>query len=88
MTSRQRSDAARLLHSLSTHGSGPGAPPSLPARYLSPEDVAALFGVPLETVYQWRRKRTGPPGFRVGRHLRYDPNAVAQWVADQSREVA
>ncbi|GGV39598.1 hypothetical protein GCM10010495_66210 [Kitasatospora herbaricolor] len=61
---------------------------TLPARYLEPEEVAELFGVPLETVYQWRRKRTGPPGFRVGRHLRYDPAEVAQWVADQSREVA
>ncbi len=61
---------------------------SLPARYLEPEDVADLFGVPLETIYQWRRKRTGPPGFRVGRHLRYDPTEVAQWVADQAREVA
>lgn len=83
MTSRQRPRAARLIE--------PGQPPAtlaLPQRYLSPEDVAALFGVPLETVYQWRRKRTGPPGFRVGRHLRYDPNAVARWVADQSREVA
>ncbi|MFJ2868479.1 helix-turn-helix domain-containing protein [Kitasatospora sp. NPDC087314] len=60
----------------------------LPINYLEPEDVAALFKVPLETVYQWRRKRTGPPGFRVGRHLRYHPDAVAQWVADQSREAA
>ncbi|MEU2630394.1 helix-turn-helix domain-containing protein, partial [Kitasatospora sp. NPDC007106] len=42
----------------------------------------------LETIYQWRRKRTGPPGFRVGRHLRYDPTEVAQWVAEQNREVA
>ena len=61
---------------------------ALPARYLEPEDIADLFGVPLETIYQWRRKRTGPPGFRVGRHLRYDPIEVAQWVADQAREVA
>ncbi|MFE2914204.1 helix-turn-helix domain-containing protein [Kitasatospora indigofera] len=66
----------------------PQPPRSLPARYLEPEEVAELFGVPLETIYQWRRKRSGPPGFRVGRHLRYDPAEVAQWVADQSREVA
>ena len=61
---------------------------ALPAQYLEPEEVAALFRVPLETVYQWRRKRTGPPGFRVGRHLRYDPAALAQWVVDQTGEVA
>ncbi|WP_280699349.1 helix-turn-helix domain-containing protein [Kitasatospora sp. GP82] len=68
--------------------SAPGSPQPLPARYLEPEDIAEIFQVPLETVYQWRRKRTGPPGFRVGRHLRYDPTEVAQWVANQTREAA
>ncbi|MGW3376100.1 helix-turn-helix domain-containing protein [Streptomyces hydrogenans] len=57
---------------------------SLPARYLTPEDIAALFEVPLETVYHWRKQRTGPPGFRAGRHVRYDPVAVQAWVAEQS----
>ncbi|MFG3012304.1 helix-turn-helix transcriptional regulator [Streptomyces cinerochromogenes] len=52
----------------------------LPDRYLTPVDLADLLGVPVETVYQWRRKRTGPRGFRVGRHLRYDPNDVRAWV--------
>ncbi|MFB7501611.1 helix-turn-helix domain-containing protein [Streptomyces sp. NPDC056161] len=59
---------------------------ALPDRYLTPEDLAALLGVPLETVYQWRRKRTGPPGFRVGRHLRYDPAAVSRWIADRMED--
>ncbi|MER6452233.1 helix-turn-helix domain-containing protein [Streptomyces sp900105245] len=53
---------------------------TLPERYLTPADVAELLGVPVETLYQWRRKRTGPRGFRVGRHLRYDPNDVRAWV--------
>ncbi|MEU2073979.1 helix-turn-helix domain-containing protein [Streptomyces sp. NPDC013489] len=55
----------------------------LPDRYLTPDDIAELFKVPLETVYQWRKKRTGPPGFRVGKHVRYDPAAVRAWVAQQ-----
>ncbi|MDX3430153.1 helix-turn-helix domain-containing protein [Streptomyces globisporus] len=54
--------------------------PSLPGRYLTPDDLAALLSVPLETVYAWRKKRTGPPGFRVGKHLRYDPQAVHAWI--------
>ncbi|GAA1413745.1 hypothetical protein GCM10009639_67310 [Kitasatospora putterlickiae] len=66
----------------------PPAPVPLPVRFLTPEDIASLFGVPLETVYQWRRKHTGPPGFRVGRHLRYHPDAVAQWVTDQTHQTA
>uniref|UniRef100_A0AAU1HU88 Helix-turn-helix domain-containing protein n=1 Tax=Streptomyces sp. NBC_00180 TaxID=2903632 RepID=A0AAU1HU88_9ACTN len=52
----------------------------LPDRYLTTEDIAAMFGVPLETVYQWRKKRTGPPGFRIGKHLRYDPAEVRAYV--------
>jgi predicted DNA-binding transcriptional regulator AlpA len=39
-----------------------------------------MFEVPLETVYQWRKKRTGPPGFRIGKHLRYDPADVRAYV--------
>ncbi|MER6433029.1 helix-turn-helix domain-containing protein [Streptomyces sp900105245] len=53
----------------------------LPDRYLTPDDIAAIFEVPKETVYQWRRKRTGPPGFRIGKHVRYDPDEVGAYVA-------
>ncbi|WP_338906371.1 helix-turn-helix domain-containing protein [Streptomyces nigra] len=60
---------------------------TLPERYLTPADVAELLGVPVETLYQWRRKRTGPPAFRVGRHLRYDPVRLREWV-DTLTEVA
>ncbi|SFS73664.1 AlpA family transcriptional regulator [Streptomyces sp. ok210] len=52
----------------------------LPDRYLTPDDIAEMFGVPLETVYQWRKKRTGPPGFRIGKHVRYDPAEVQTYV--------
>ncbi|MGW0136156.1 helix-turn-helix transcriptional regulator [Streptomyces sp. NPDC003299] len=55
----------------------------LPDRYLTPEDLVTMFSLPsVETVYQWRRKRIGPPGFRIGKHLRYDPAAVRAWVTD------
>ncbi|MGW6455365.1 helix-turn-helix domain-containing protein [Streptomyces sp. NPDC055078] len=60
----------------------------LPDRYLTPEDLAAMFTVPIETVYAWRRKRTGPPGFRIGKHLRYDPTTVHTWVTQQATETA
>ncbi|MGM0345865.1 helix-turn-helix domain-containing protein [Streptomyces sp. Adlamb9] len=57
----------------------------LPDRYLTPEDLVTMFGLPsVDTVYQWRRKRIGPPGFRVGRYLRYDPTAVRAWVTEQT----
>ncbi|MFE5682682.1 helix-turn-helix domain-containing protein [Streptomyces sp. NPDC056512] len=60
----------------------------LPERYLTPVDLADLLGVPVETVYQWRRKHTGPRGFRVGRHLRFDPEDVRVWVKSQMEEAA
>ncbi|WP_217167240.1 helix-turn-helix domain-containing protein [Streptomyces sp. AC512_CC834] len=57
----------------------------LPDRYLTPEDLVTMFSLPsVETVYQWRRKRIGPPGFRVGKHVRYDPTAVRAWVTEQT----
>ena len=55
----------------------------LPARYLTPDDLSALLCVPLETLYAWRKKRTGPPAFRIGKHLRYDPAAVHAWITDR-----
>ncbi|MFJ4579909.1 helix-turn-helix transcriptional regulator [Streptomyces echinatus] len=59
----------------------------LPDRYLTPEDLVELFELPsVETVYQWRRKRIGPRGFRVGRHLRYDPEDVRAWVKSRIEE--
>ncbi|WP_369035807.1 helix-turn-helix transcriptional regulator [Streptomyces adonidis] len=57
----------------------------LPDRYLTPEDLVTMFSLPsVETVYQWRRKGIGPTGFRVGKHVRYDPAAVARWVTAQT----
>ncbi|MER5863977.1 helix-turn-helix domain-containing protein [Kitasatospora sp. NPDC002040] len=61
---------------------------ALPDRYLTPVDLAALLDIPLETVYQWRRKRVGPPGFRVGRHLRFDPAKVHAWIETLTKEAA
>ncbi|MGW1762469.1 helix-turn-helix domain-containing protein [Streptomyces sp. R41] len=55
----------------------------LPDRYLTPDDIAEMFDVPKETVYQWRRKRSGPPGFRIGKHVRYDPADVRTYVTQR-----
>ncbi|MFF2329261.1 MULTISPECIES: helix-turn-helix transcriptional regulator [unclassified Streptomyces] len=61
----------------------------LPRRYLTPDDLVEMFELPsVETVYQWRRKRTGPRGLRVGRHLRFDPDDVRAWVDSRRSEAA
>lgn len=43
------------------------------------EDVAAFLRVPVQTVYSWRAKGTGPKGRRVGKYLRYRPEDVIAW---------
>lgn len=55
----------------------------LPDRYLTADDIAEIFEVSKETVYQWRRKRLGPPGFRIGKYIRYDPADVLAHVAER-----
>ncbi|HJP73494.1 MAG TPA: helix-turn-helix domain-containing protein [Pseudonocardiaceae bacterium] len=46
-------------------------------------DVAEYLGVPVNTLYAWRTKGYGPTGRRIGKHVRYRPADVEQWVADQ-----
>ncbi len=50
---------------------------------LSVEDLAAYLEVPIATVYAWRHHRNGPPGFRVGWHLRFRWSDVERWIDDQ-----
>jgi predicted DNA-binding transcriptional regulator AlpA len=58
--------------------------PQLAERLWSAEDTSAFLGVPVGTLYQWRYRRLGPPAYRVGRHLRYDPAEVRQWLREQA----
>jgi DNA-binding transcriptional MerR regulator len=54
------------------------------ARLWSVEDVAEFLGVPVETLYQWRKRKYGPPAARVGRYLRYDPADVRAWFRSRA----
>lgn len=49
----------------------------------NPAQVSEFLGVPVQTLYQWRRKRTGPPAARIGRHLRYRWTDVQAWLDEQ-----
>lgn len=50
------------------------------------EEVSTYLGVPIRTLYQWRTKNYGPPGERVGRHLRYRASDVVAWFEDLAAE--
>ena len=49
-------------------------------RLLSVQDLADSLDVPVATIYTWRHHGHGPPGFRVGRHLRFRTSDVARWI--------
>jgi len=53
------------------------------ARLWTVHDVSAFLGVPVGTLYQWWYMRVGPPAYRVGRHIRYDPAAGRTWLDTQ-----
>lgn len=56
------------------------APPVLPLRLMSVQQVAELLQVPATTIYQWRHQGEGPQPMRVGKYLRFDPADVASWI--------
>ena len=53
-------------------------------KLMSAEEVSEYLGVPVATLYQWRHFGRGPSAFRVGRYLRYSPDAVRQWLATKA----
>lgn len=53
-------------------------------RLMTAEEVAEYLSVPVNTLYQWRHKGTGPTAFRVGRFLRYDLTDVRDWLHAQA----
>lgn len=55
-------------------------------RMISPKELAALLQVPLQTIYQWRYRGGGPPGYRIGRHVRFRMNDVEAWLAGRAEE--
>ena len=51
------------------------------------DQVASYLGVPKRTLYRWRTFGYGPPGKKVGRHLRYRASDVIAWFADLKDEI-
>ncbi|HUY39798.1 MAG TPA: helix-turn-helix domain-containing protein [Candidatus Binataceae bacterium] len=48
--------------------------------YLDERQVAALLGISLSSLQQWRHRRQGPEFMRVGRLVRYRRSAIEQWL--------
>jgi excisionase family DNA binding protein len=54
---------------------------------LTVQEVADYLEVPVATIYGWRYRREGPPGFRIGRHLRFRRCDVQDWITHQRHPV-
>ena len=52
-------------------------------RLLTLDDLAEFLEIPVATVHPWRYRQEGPPGFRVGRHLRFRWSDVERWIDDR-----
>lgn len=48
-------------------------------RWLSRQELADRFGLPVKTLAQWASKGTGPRYARMGRHARYRLSDVIDW---------
>ena len=49
----------------------------------TPAALSRYLGIPVATLYQWRQRDEGPPAIRLGKHLRYRPEAVREWLRSQ-----
>jgi excisionase family DNA binding protein len=68
------------------HGRTIMMPTSTQARLWSVQDVSDYLGVPVMTLYHWRRSGAGPRCAKIGRHLRYRVEDVESWLDEQTRK--
>ena len=62
-----------------------------PGEFLSVEDLAARYMVPVPTVYAWLHKGTAPPSLKIGKYRRFRLADVLAWEderADDDRTAA
>jgi excisionase family DNA binding protein len=54
-------------------------------RLATTEEVSEYLNVPVNTLYDWRRRGLGPKGSRVGRFIRYRWSDVDSWLDRQAQ---
>ena len=55
------------------------------APMVTTKQLAALIGVPVATLNNWRSLNRGPRSFRLGRSVRYQLDDVAAWIEEQQQ---
>lgn len=51
---------------------------------LTPGQVAEQLAIHPQTLKAWRRHKKGPPYIRVETDIRYDEEALRQWLQDRT----
>jgi excisionase family DNA binding protein len=51
---------------------------------LSVVELAEYLGVPVSTIHYWRGTEQGPPGFKIGKQLRFRSLDVARWLEERA----
>jgi excisionase family DNA binding protein len=52
---------------------------------LTLDELAFILKVPAATIRKWRSAREGPPGFRVGKYVRFRRSAVEQYITEREK---
>ncbi len=50
---------------------------------MTPKQVAEYLQIPVGTLAIWRMNKTGPAGFKVGKHVRYRRGDVERWLEER-----
>jgi hypothetical protein len=53
--------------------------------FLTTQELADRYQVPVESVRKWRGEGTGPRGARFGKHVRYRLSDVEEWEREQQK---
>ena len=57
-----------------------------PDKWLSRQDLADRYGLPVKTPAEWASKGTGPRCAKFGKHVRYRLSDVIAWESMQFAE--
>ena len=55
-------------------------------KWLSRQELAERYGLPVKTPAEWASKGTGPRYAKIGRHVRYRLGDVIEWETKQYNE--
>lgn len=55
-------------------------------RWITRQELADRYGVPVKTPAEWASKGTGPPYAKFGRHVRYRLSDVVAWETTQMNQ--